>query len=157
MPVFALVLSKPGKPGPQLAPHTDETACVANPNGQQPFPSTAAVPLPPLFCGAISGLQPSAPGRIRVGGRKVPLQLIASSFSGYDNFDRPIVDRTTLTGTFDFWLEWAPQNNRDAIQPDETGPSIQAALQEQLGLKMESQMAPVDVMVVDRLEQPSEN
>jgi uncharacterized protein (TIGR03435 family) len=160
MPVFALVLSKPGKTEPQVTPHTDDTACAPNPNGQQPFPSTTAVPLPPLFCGAISGLQPSAPGRIRDGGRKVPMQLIASAFSGAENFDRPIVNRTGLAGTFDFWFEWAPQFNGDpppGFQLDPNGPTLQEALQEQLGLKLESATAPVDVMVVDHIEEPSAN
>jgi len=158
IPVFALVLSKAGKTGPQLIAHTDDATC-GSPAGQ-PYPSTAAVPLPAMPCNALLALQPSGPGRFRAGGRKVTLQLLASSFSGYDNFDRPIVDRTGLADAFDLWFEWAPQitgTPPPGFQPDPTGPSIQAALQEQLGLKLESQTAPVDVMVVDRLEQPSEN
>lgn len=159
MPVFALVLSKPGKTGPQMTPHTDETACLANPSGQQPFPSTPAAPLPPLLCGALTGLQPSAPDRVRDGGRKIPMGYFASAFSGYQNFDRPIVDRTGLAGTFDLWFEWERQESVDGAgnQADPTAPTFQQALNEQLGLKLESQTALMDVMIVDHLEQPSAN
>jgi bla regulator protein BlaR1 len=166
VPVFALVLSKAGKTGPQLFPHTDDATCASMTQFQQYQNESGVAPsidpkvmLPALPCNVISNLQPTAPGRIRLGGRKVPLQLIASSFSGYDNFNRPIVDRTGLTGTFDFWLEFTPPANGapPGFQPDATGPSSQEALQEQLGLKLESQKAPLDVMVVDHIEQSSEN
>ena len=62
---------------------------------------------------------------------------------------RPVVDRTGLTGPFDLELKWSPD------QTDTTGPSLFTAIQEQLGLKLESQRAPVDVLVIDRLERPT--
>jgi uncharacterized protein (TIGR03435 family) len=157
LPVFALVLSKAGKTGPQLTPHTDDATC-GSPAGQ-PYPSTAAVPLPKMPCNAQPlALQPSGPGRSRVGARRMTLQMFASTFSGYDNFDRPIVDRTGLTDTFDMWLEWEPagvaQARPEGVEP---GPTFQQALQDQLGLKVESQKALVDVIAVDHLERPTEN
>lgn len=157
LPVFALVLSKAGKTGPQLTRHTDDTTC--GPPGGQPYPSSAAVPLPKMPCNTQPlALQPSGPGRFRVGARGMVLQMFASTFSGYDNFDRPIVDRTGLTDTFDMWLEWEPSGVAQA-RPEgvEPGPTFHQALQDQLGLKLESQKAPLDVMVVDHLEHPSEN
>jgi len=160
--VFALVLSRPGKLGPQLAPHPDDTACN-NLATAAVFPSSPVVPLPSIPCGGLITLQPSVPDQFRVGGRGIALQLLASSVVGAESFERPIVDGTGLTGTFDFWLQWSPQaaqsNGAQAVglQSDPSGPTLQEAVREQLGLKLEPQRALVDVIVVDRLEQPSEN
>ena len=60
---------------------------------------------------------------------------------------RPVVDRTGLSGSFDLELQWSPDQTADAA-----GPSLFTAIQEQLGLKLESQRAPVEVLVIDRLE-----
>jgi uncharacterized protein (TIGR03435 family) len=57
-----------------------------------------------------------------------------------------VVDRTGLTGVFDFDLTWAA----DAA-PDSVDPSIFTALQEQLGLKLESTRGPIDVLVIDHV------
>jgi uncharacterized protein (TIGR03435 family) len=78
--------------------------------------------------------------------------------------DRTVVDRAGLSGVFDFTLEFAPelgpgtQPGTTASASDPSGPpSLFTALQEQLGLKLESQKGPVDVLVIDHVEQPSEN
>jgi uncharacterized protein (TIGR03435 family) len=76
-----------------------------------------------------------------------------------------IVDRTGLNGTFDLTLHYTPDVGQAGVQPRNDAsasdpsapPSIFAALQEQLGLKLESQTGPVDVLVVDRAEEPSPN
>jgi uncharacterized protein (TIGR03435 family) len=89
--------------------------------------------------------------------------LIATTLSAMpDGPDRPVLDQTGLGGTFDFTLEWTPQLNgplppASTVQPDESGPTFLEALKEQLGLKLESQMGPVDVIILDHVEQPSEN
>jgi uncharacterized protein (TIGR03435 family) len=81
---------------------------------------------------------------------------------------RTIVDETRLTGKYDFTLQWTPdertgpmsaatQGGGDAPPPDSSGPSIFTAIQEQLGLKLESRKVPVEMLVIDRAEQPSEN
>ena len=80
---------------------------------------------------------------------------------------RPVLDRTTLTGTFDIDLTYLPEleniNGRPASEnpslPAEISgaPSIFTAVQEQLGLRLESTKGPVDVLIVDRLESPTEN
>ena len=65
---------------------------------------------------------------------------------------RLVVDRTGLSGSYDFSLEWAPDEASDSAAP-----SLVTALREQLGLRLESQKAPVEVLVIDRLQRPSEN
>jgi uncharacterized protein (TIGR03435 family) len=74
--------------------------------------------------------------------------------------DRPVIDRTGLTGDFAIHLEWTRERARTAagdVPVDQSRPSIFSALQEQLGLKLESIKAPVDVLVIDRVELPSAN
>jgi uncharacterized protein (TIGR03435 family) len=76
---------------------------------------------------------------------------------------RNVVDRTGLTGTYDVHLKWAvdspsaPGGPGTTPSSDATGPSIFTALQEQLGLKLESARGPVNVLVVDHIERPSPN
>jgi uncharacterized protein (TIGR03435 family) len=75
---------------------------------------------------------------------------------------RPVIDRTALTGKFDFKLQWRPDNRVQMKSPDEsvadseTGPSIFTAVQ-QLGLKLEDQKGPVEFIVIDSVEKPSAN
>lgn len=66
--------------------------------------------------------------------------------------DRPVLNKTGINGYFDFKFEYAPDN-----QPDSAAPSIFTALQEQLGLKLESTKEPVEVLVLDHIEKPSAN
>jgi uncharacterized protein (TIGR03435 family) len=84
---------------------------------------------------------------------------------------RPVLDRTGLSGRFNFQLEWTPdgeieggprapgQSEKAASvgAPDPAGPSLFTALQEQLGLKLESTRGPGEMLVIDRAEKPSEN
>jgi uncharacterized protein (TIGR03435 family) len=68
---------------------------------------------------------------------------------------RTVIDRTGLTGDYDFSLTWAKHDTSE--DQADTGPSIFTALQEQLGLKLEPAKGPVKVLVVDHVEMPSEN
>lgn len=73
--------------------------------------------------------------------------------------ERPVLDATGVPGVFDFKLEWSTQDVA-AKAPDANevaGPSIFTALQEQLGLKLESTKGPVEIIVVDHAEKPTEN
>jgi uncharacterized protein (TIGR03435 family) len=83
---------------------------------------------------------------------------------------RTVVDKTGLTGDYDFKLDWSPDDATplmpkssnaapgDGPSPQDTGgPSLFTALEEQLGLKLESTKGPTDVVVVDQLEQPTAN
>ena len=71
--------------------------------------------------------------------------------------DRPVIDRTGLNGRYDFRLQWAPEPDPAAGAADTSAPSLFTAIQEQLGLKLEVQKGPVQVMVIDSAQRPSEN
>jgi uncharacterized protein (TIGR03435 family) len=76
--------------------------------------------------------------------------------------DRPVLDKTGLTGSFDFDLVWTPNETQfggkgATIPADPDSPNIFTAIQEQLGLKLEPQRDPVPVLAIDRAEKPSEN
>jgi uncharacterized protein (TIGR03435 family) len=66
--------------------------------------------------------------------------------------DNLVTNDTGLAGEYDFTLEWAPDQNSDAA-----GPSLFTAIQEQLGLKLVPMMKPMDVIVIDHIERPSDN
>jgi uncharacterized protein (TIGR03435 family) len=68
---------------------------------------------------------------------------------------RQVIDRTELPGVFDLELRWAPDPSIGAR--DASLPSIFTALEEQLGLKLEPARLPIDVLVIDRVEQPTSN
>jgi uncharacterized protein (TIGR03435 family) len=164
-PVFEMVLSKAGKPGPQLKPHTDDTMCVSPSavSGTTTAPTGPGAAMPPLPCGGIAGFgsMPNVPGQVWMGARKVTMDLLAAELSEFDeSIDRPVLDRTGLSGTFDVMVQFAPQSldlEPRGFEPDPSAPSFLEALNKQLGLRLEPQTAPFDVMIVDRLEQPSEN
>jgi uncharacterized protein (TIGR03435 family) len=82
----------------------------------------------------------------------VTMEALARSLSGIREISKLVVDRTDLNGRFDFTMEWAPVQ----AESDEH-PGIFTAIQEQLGLKLESAKVPVEAVVIDRAEKPSEN
>ena len=169
VPVLAFVLAKPGKLGPNLQPHPDTSPCPTNaptqsqqPTPQTPSPSQTVPGGFPALCNGIFGMPPATPGHLRIGARNLTLAFIADSLSGgVANLGRPMIDKTGLTGTFDFTLEWAPQPRLsaapDADPPDNAGPSLQEALEDQLGIKLQSGKASMNVYVLDHVEHPSEN
>jgi uncharacterized protein (TIGR03435 family) len=76
--------------------------------------------------------------------------------------DRPVVDKTGLSGRYDFDLEWAPDETQfsggfPAPSAGETSPPLFEAIQEQLGLKLVATRGPVDALVVEQAERPSAN
>ena len=85
-----------------------------------------------------------------------------SQFAG-----RIVLDKTGLSGNYDFTLMWTPDQIPQGFDKkgaamrlpriDPNGPSIFTAVQEQLGLKLNSQKAPVAILVIDRAEHPVEN
>jgi uncharacterized protein (TIGR03435 family) len=71
---------------------------------------------------------------------------------------RLVVDKTGLTGKYDFTLRWTPDMGQGADQPGaDAGPSLFTALQEELGLRLQPTKAPVDMLVIDHVELPSAN
>jgi uncharacterized protein (TIGR03435 family) len=98
---------------------------------------------------------PDQPFGYRMGLGKITGQsvVIASLIGSLSHpAGRLIIDKTGLTGRYQVDLTWAWDDD-----PNATGPSLFTALQEQLGLKLESARAPVDVVVIDHIERPSEN
>jgi uncharacterized protein (TIGR03435 family) len=79
------------------------------------------------------------------------------------DIDRPVIDRTGITGLFDFNLDFAPRHDRYYFQPDRPTPvsssarSLFTVLEEDLGLKVESTRASVEVVVIDHAERPAGN
>jgi uncharacterized protein (TIGR03435 family) len=71
--------------------------------------------------------------------------------------DQPVVDQTGITGRFDLRLRWTPDDLHSATQSADAPPDLFTAIQEQLGLKLVSTKAPVDVLVIDHVEKPSAN
>jgi len=166
VPVFVLLVDLPGKLGPLLQPHRDDSPCATTPWIPSPPPGGLPETIDtrfPATCGGILSMAPSAPGRVRAGARNVSMELIASSMTGGSSgLDRPVLDKTGLNGMFDIAIEFTPQIDGPSapganFQPDPTGPTFVEALKEQLGLKVEAQTGPVDVLVVDYVEEPSAN
>jgi bla regulator protein blaR1 len=107
-------------------------------------------------------------GRSELSGEGAPIDLLTNTLSNV--LGRPVIDRTGLKGNYDFKLTWTPDPGQAGgpggppppgveapPPPDPNGPSIFTAVQEQLGLRLESQKGPVDLIVIDRVEKLSEN
>jgi uncharacterized protein (TIGR03435 family) len=169
LPVFALVVDKTGKLGPQLQPHSGDSMCPPPPSpGSVPPPTRVEDRFPTEVCGDIIGMPATATGRYRVGARNVPIALIENTLAGLGygnlagNLGRPVLGQTGLTGTFDFSFEFTPQLSMPPPSPGatagpESGSTFQEALKEQLGLKLLPGTGPVDVIVIDHVEEPSPN
>ena len=125
-------------------------------SGDQFSPTVNGPPLP--------GAGPNR-GALRVGsgsliGNAVPLSLFTRLLS-----QRAVLDRTGLSGRFEIELRWTPGPGEMPYDPggnplppaDVSGPSVFAAIQEQLGLKLESARGPVQFLVIDQVRKPSAN
>jgi uncharacterized protein (TIGR03435 family) len=134
LPTYALVVVKKRVPGPKL---------------HEPDPE-------------IRQLYPVLGGPNGLTAANATMQDLASSLSRFTG-DRLVQDRTGLTGRFAFTLEFSkdsvtlPRPPGLPAPPPSDGPSLFQALQEQLGLKLESDRGPVEIMIIDRVEKPSEN
>jgi uncharacterized protein (TIGR03435 family) len=85
---------------------------------------------------------------------KGSMAQLAGQFSNKNGVDRPVVDKTGLSGGYDYKLEWG---NDGAANADADVVSIFTAIQEQLGLRLEKTTAPIEVLMVDSAAKPSEN
>jgi uncharacterized protein (TIGR03435 family) len=133
LPVYELTLAKGG---PKLQ----------TPNCLQREPGDFTI-APGRYCGLVGGSMAS--GRLQASG--TTMANLARSLSHM--LGRMVVDRTGITGEFDLRLTFAPD------QPDvaDPGPDIFIAMQEQLGLKLESTKGPVEFLVIDHVEKPDAN
>jgi uncharacterized protein (TIGR03435 family) len=162
LPAFALALIKPGKTGPRLRPHAEGLACDAKWTAP---PDRAAPSVPPggfmPVCGSIQAID--GPNHtFLLGARDLTMDHLARYLPTLIPFGRPIVDQTGLTGTFDFTLQFAPEPGGDTANmaespPDLQGPTAFEALKEQFGLTLKPIKAPIQVLVIDHVEQPSPN
>jgi uncharacterized protein (TIGR03435 family) len=155
LPIYALVLARPdGKLGPNIRPAAVDCTAAAAASAAAAKEGKTLNPNTPdrVSCGFRN-----SGGRIMFGG--YPMSFFANGLA--NEVARSVVDRTGLAGNWDFELTYT----RDAVRrPDVTdtapanvdadGASLFTALQEQLGLKLDSTKGPVRVLVIDRIEQP---
>jgi uncharacterized protein (TIGR03435 family) len=99
----------------------------------------------------------------RIRFQKVTMAMVARALSAQfhsDELERPVIDRTDLTGEFDFTLDWAPgftsAGRAFKSSQDLGGPSVFTAIQ-QLGLRLQAEKGPVDTLVIEHVERPSGN
>ena len=160
LPVYALVVAKGG---PKLKP----TA----PPDSMPAPQTQAVTHTPGSPGHPSPRPPKGMhwsmgsswkwAHMDVSGGT--MEELAAALTGREETrGRLVIDRTGLTGRYDWYLAWTPpqaemEPKASGSSPGADAPGLFTALREQLGLKLESQKGTVQVVVIDRLEPPSPN
>jgi uncharacterized protein (TIGR03435 family) len=153
VPVLSMTLAKEEKFGPKLQPHPP-ASCKTDPlpvNGEM-------LGVFPALCGGFLSLAPSSPELQNVGARDITMAFLANGLTSLGRSDRPVIDNTRLSGTFDMALEWAPDPEPGQTPPDApSGAPFFQAVKEQLGIKLDSQKGPVDTLVVDHIEHLSEN
>ena len=138
--VYALVVARADKRlGPQLKSSTQ--------NCQPAQPGT------PNPCGMNSSVNETV-GRLTGNGQS--MENLVAALGSY-GLSRMVVDRTGLQGAFDFEVRWTPDNARGTAGNAQANdaPSIFAALEEQLGLRLETQRGPVEFLVIDSVERPT--
>jgi uncharacterized protein (TIGR03435 family) len=133
LPVYALVLTRAdGRFGPKLRAHSGDCESQVPPGATRVTPN----------CGTSINA-----GGGTVKGVGITMATFARNLSG--GTGRQVLDKTGLTGAYDLDLEFAPESS-----PDTSRPSLFAAIPEQLGLKLDPQRAPVDVLVIDAASRP---
>jgi bla regulator protein BlaR1 len=143
LPVYALAIAENGPKLQEAKPGDTYANGIKGPNGH-----------------------PGGPGNIRMGrGTLTGQALSMADFVRVlsDQLGRPVLDKTGLTGKYDLTLQWTPDDSQlpglkqAEPQPPPSGSSIFTAIQAQLGLELESQDSPVETLVIDHVEKPSEN
>jgi len=152
-PVYELTVEKGGV---KMQPSKEGSCTRYSMDSPPPLPAPSAPS--PVYCDF-----PRLAGDGRnwtLDGKGVTVGKLATTLSR-SGLDRPIIDRTGLLGGFDLHLKWtadipesAPESGAIA---EPTSLSIFTAIKEQLGLKLESTKAPVEILVIDHVEKPSEN
>lgn len=156
VPLLALTLVKPDRTGPKPRPHSEGPACDDSGGAA----GTANGVFPPR-CDVYMLTSKPELGNL-AGSRNTTMELLAGALPGLGKLGRPVVDQTGLSGRFDFSLEWTPEVAGApaadvGAPPDSQGTTFLEALREQLGLKLVSMTGPIQVLVIDHVELPSEN
>jgi bla regulator protein BlaR1 len=150
LPIYALVIAKNGPKLQEAKPGDTYPNGIKGPDGR----SAAGM----IFM----------TGRGSVTGQGIPISDLVRLLSR--QLGRKVEDKTGLIGKYDLTLQWTPDENQGAMlkgpeppgtagppPPDSSGPSIFTALEEKLGLRLESQKGPVEILIIDHAEKPSEN
>ena len=150
LPVYALVIGKYGPKFQEAKPGDTYPNGIAGPGGH------------PLGAGALLRME-----RGKLVGQGVPLSNLVEVLSQENLVGRTVVNKTGLAGNYDFTLQWTSDESRASTggqqgtenppAPNSSGPSLFTAIQEQLGLKLESQKSSVEILVIDHVEKASEN
>jgi bla regulator protein BlaR1 len=159
LPVFEFRLAKAAQPGPKLISHADGPPC------DKPGTSPGdGLPGFPFDCHSLSAIDRPGTMLVLAGSRDVTMDVLAAALSSlfYSGLGRPVIDKTGLEGKFDFVLEWArePRGSAASDSPapaPPAGPTLIEALRDQLGIKLEPAKASLPILVIDRVERPSEN
>jgi uncharacterized protein (TIGR03435 family) len=148
LPVYSLVVAEAGKL------HEAQGDCGPGPHTMELGTSS------PPPCGSLRVF----PWVGRMDGMKVPITQLVANLSGFTK--RMVFDNTKLGGKYDIDLKWFPGPSEfpprpaylpPTYQPDPNTPDLLTAIQRQLGLKLESQTAPVELLVIDHAEKPAES
>lgn len=153
LPVYALVVAKNGPKIQASKPGDTYPNGMKTPDGRV------------LGHGGMMGMEPG-----QLTGQGIPIQFLAQALA--QRVGRTVLDQTGLKGNYDFSLKWTPEQGGPGMMggppgggpapdsappPDPSGPSIFTAVQEQLGLKLEPSKGPVEILIIDHIEKPSEN
>ena len=151
LPIYALVIAKSGPKLKEAKPDDNYPTGIKGPDGR-----------------ALPGMMRMGPGELT--GQGIAVKFLVRLLS--QQVGRDVLDQTGLKGNYDFMLKWTPEPGEgmmlagpeganpgaeSAPPPESSGPSIFTAIQEQLGLKLEPAKGPVEVLVIDHVEKPSEN
>lgn len=157
-PVYAMELIKSGKLGPKLHPHSEGLPCDKTP---PPAPKGAVPETFPYACDMYVMMSLSNHDAL-MGSRNTTAALIANAIPTLGSLGRPVIDRTGLTGRYDFTVEFSPPQrlgspSRAADAPSPPGGTFLEAAEQQLGIKLVATKALLDVPVIDHIERPSAN
>lgn len=157
--VAALLLVKPGLPGPYVKPHPPNEPCGNKPTSALRIEAPPNLTLAPRYCGLVTW---NIGGRrhvrmIDVTPEQIANYLASASMAGGSNVPIGGADRTGLTGRFDVDLEFTPDVDGPSGNIESHGPSFKDALKQQLGFRLVDEKAPAVVMILDHLEKPSAN
>jgi len=159
-PIYALMVAKGGLKAKKSADQTPLNFEAPTPGG----PAGGPHPPPPAPFNP-GGPMPRGMMMVGIGQLRATAQTM-SGFAGLltGSAGRKVVDRTSLEGLYDFELNWTPDQipanlpaDAPFPRPDPNGPSIFTALQEQLGLKLESATGPLESIVIESVHKPTEN
>src|SRR5258708_6329833 len=152
MPVYALVAAKGG---PKIKEALDSDPAIIDPGGRAPEGAPRRPPITRIRRGSLTA-------------QGIEMLAFVDTLSNF--LGRAVLDRTGLSGRYDVKLQWTTDENQVAMfevmgvpegfgapPPDPLGPSLFTALQEQLGLRLETQKGPLEMLVIERVEKPSEN